>query len=249
MNGSYDNAYSAILDRLPVSIWIEDWSPVKLMVDALAHGGPVAWRRYFEHHPQLIIRAADTIDVIDVNAATLDLYRAKSKADVIDSTLGENMGSGELKAFREQLIAFAGGDMRFTIDAEELTMDDVEIHTRIHAGIVPEYRDDRSIVYCMIEERSKREQTDAAIPAYHGSKGELVYWETIKDSRNSEDYEAYLEAYPKGLFAPLARRWIMLNGGASEPPPVAHNSGLDFDRLNESAKKNSERARSKAAKR
>jgi formylglycine-generating enzyme required for sulfatase activity len=34
---------------------------------------------------------------------------------------------------------------------------------------------------------------------------ELTFWETIKNSRNSDDYRAYLEKYPRGTFADLAR--------------------------------------------
>ncbi|MFC5394729.1 SUMF1/EgtB/PvdO family nonheme iron enzyme [Bosea vestrisii] len=34
---------------------------------------------------------------------------------------------------------------------------------------------------------------------------ELSFWETIKDSRNPDEYRAYLEAYPNGRFAGLAR--------------------------------------------
>ncbi len=34
---------------------------------------------------------------------------------------------------------------------------------------------------------------------------ELSFWETIKDSQNPDEYRAYLEAYPKGRFAGLAR--------------------------------------------
>ncbi len=34
---------------------------------------------------------------------------------------------------------------------------------------------------------------------------ELEFWESIKNSTHAEDYEAYLEAYPDGRFAPLAR--------------------------------------------
>ncbi len=34
---------------------------------------------------------------------------------------------------------------------------------------------------------------------------ELAFWDAIKDSPNASDYEAYLEAYPDGRFAPLAR--------------------------------------------
>ena len=33
---------------------------------------------------------------------------------------------------------------------------------------------------------------------------EMAFWETIKDSQNPEEYEAYLLIYPEGRFAPLA---------------------------------------------
>ena len=118
-SAAYEDTYLAVLDLLPVSVWIEDWSPVKAMIDELGRDGPVDWRRYFERHRHMTIEAANMIDVIDVNQATLLLYGANSKEEVIESTLGEKMASGELLAFREQLIAFAEGDMRFTIDAED----------------------------------------------------------------------------------------------------------------------------------
>ena len=35
---------------------------------------------------------------------------------------------------------------------------------------------------------------------------ELEFWNSIKDSDDPEDYQAYLEAFPAGVFAPLARR-------------------------------------------
>lgn len=37
---------------------------------------------------------------------------------------------------------------------------------------------------------------------------ELAFWESIKDSTHASDYEAYLQAYPKGRFAALARSRI-----------------------------------------
>ena len=40
-----------------------------------------------------------------------------------------------------------------------------------------------------------------------GSAGgtEMAYWDAIKNSTNPADYRAYLEAFPRGQFAPLAR--------------------------------------------
>ena len=83
-------------------------------------------------------------------------------------------------------------------------------------------------------------------------EGEMLFWETIKDSTNAEDYEAYLETFPEGIFAPLARRRAMRKSAVAEvveltQTPDDRPSGLDFDQLSESAKENTERAKRKAA--
>jgi formylglycine-generating enzyme required for sulfatase activity len=55
---------------------------------------------------------------------------------------------------------------------------------------------------------------------------ELSFWETIKDSQNPDEYRAYLEAYPKGRFAGLARtreqslRSAMQPAAAQAPAPA-----------------------------
>ena len=43
------------------------------------------------------------------------------------------------------------------------------------------------------------------LPQDGSARYELVFWESIKNSNRPEDYEAYLKAFPKGRFAPLAK--------------------------------------------
>ena len=43
------------------------------------------------------------------------------------------------------------------------------------------------------------------LPKDSAEQYELLFWESIKDSNHASDYEAYLEAYPKGRFSGLAR--------------------------------------------
>ena len=43
------------------------------------------------------------------------------------------------------------------------------------------------------------------MPEDGDARYELVFWESIKDSKQAADYEAYLEVFPNGRFAPLAR--------------------------------------------
>ena len=81
---------------------------------------------------------------------------------------------------------------------------------------------------------------------------DVLFWNTIKNSTEAEDYEAYLQIIPEGVFASLARRRVMrlgamAEGGEMSPKPVGRSHGLDFDRLNERAKENTERMMRKAA--
>ncbi|WP_318841052.1 formylglycine-generating enzyme family protein [Noviherbaspirillum aerium] len=43
------------------------------------------------------------------------------------------------------------------------------------------------------------------LPKDSAEQYELTFWESIKDSNHAADYEAYLQSYPNGRFAPLAR--------------------------------------------
>ena len=47
------------------------------------------------------------------------------------------------------------------------------------------------------------------------------FWEEAKAAGNAEGYEAYLEQYPTGRYAGLARAHIKRHGGMNEPPSVA----------------------------
>ena len=46
------------------------------------------------------------------------------------------------------------------------------------------------------------------LPKDSSEQYELTFWESIKDSTHASDYDAYLQAYPKGRFAALARARI-----------------------------------------
>jgi formylglycine-generating enzyme required for sulfatase activity len=63
------------------------------------------------------------------------------------------------------------------------------------------------------------------LPKNSAEQFELAFWNSIKDSKQASDYEAYLQAYPKGRFSALARaRLQQLKAPppqAQAPPPAA----------------------------
>lgn len=53
-------------------------------------------------------------------------------------------------------------------------------------------------------------------------KAEIAFWDSIKDSKNPDEYKAYLDTYPKGKFAALARvRMDALKKPAAAAPAAA----------------------------
>jgi uncharacterized caspase-like protein len=68
---------------------------------------------------------------------------------------------------------------------------------------------------------------------------ELAFWDTIKNSTNPEDYDAYLKRYPNGEFAALARRRRQANAKAAPPastpsrvaPPTETSSEAEVEQV------------------
>lgn len=49
---------------------------------------------------------------------------------------------------------------------------------------------------------------------------ELVFWESIRDSRNPAEFQAYLNAYPQGRFVSLAKLRLAAFTPPKPPPPA-----------------------------
>ena len=74
-----------------------------------------------------------------------------------------------------------------------------------------------------IERAPAASQIAQARSSRESQAADLVFWESIKDSTNPSEYEAYLQAFPDGIFAPLARARVRLyqqKPAEAEPAPV-----------------------------
>jgi hypothetical protein len=60
-----------------------------------------------------------------------------------------------------------------------------------------------------------------ALPAHAQDAGEITFWESVKDSKNPAELQTYLEAYPEGKFATLARIRIKALGGTPQGAAAA----------------------------
>ncbi len=56
---------------------------------------------------------------------------------------------------------------------------------------------------------------------------DLAFWDAVKDSRSAADYQAYLEQYPQGRFAALARLRAAVAPSASQVPMAVPDARVD----------------------
>jgi len=113
--------YHRIFDTAAVSIWDEDFSEVVSALDALRSQGVRDFRRYFDEHPEFVAQAAGLVRVRDVNPATLELFEARDKAELLAS-LPRVFLPETLPVFRDELLAIAEGATSFKGTAPAQTL-------------------------------------------------------------------------------------------------------------------------------
>ncbi len=95
-----------IFEGVGVSIWEEDFSEVKALIDSLATDGVQNFRRYFMEHPDVVERSIGLVKIRDVNPATVKMFGATSRMELMQSLhqifLPETHG-----VFLEELVTIA----------------------------------------------------------------------------------------------------------------------------------------------
>jgi formylglycine-generating enzyme required for sulfatase activity len=75
--------------------------------------------------------------------------------------------------------------------------------------------------------------TAGLLPKSGEAQYELEFWESIKNSTHAEDYKAYLQAYPEGRFAALARsraaRYAESTPAAAPPAPPVEEMDVQYE--------------------
>ena len=107
-----EQKYRYIFNSTGVSIWQEDFSQVKIAVDNLKCEGIRDLAQYFSAHPEFVERAIEMVKVVDVNEATIELFEARDKDELLRS-LHRVFTPETRDVFAKELIVLAEGGTRF----------------------------------------------------------------------------------------------------------------------------------------
>jgi len=110
-----ERRYRNIFQSTRVSIWEEDYSGVKAAIDDLKARGVRDFREYCSSHPEFVEQAIGLMKIVDVNDATLELFEADSREELLVS-LRWTFLPETTKVFVGVLVAIAEG--RTSCEAE-----------------------------------------------------------------------------------------------------------------------------------
>jgi len=118
---SSEERFRGLFEHAPVSIWEEDFSAVRQYIDGLRRAEVVDFSAYFDAHPEEIAESARRVKIVDVNRATLDMYQAESKAQLL-ADLSKVLGPESLIPFKAELLALARGETSFENETINYTL-------------------------------------------------------------------------------------------------------------------------------
>jgi diguanylate cyclase (GGDEF)-like protein/PAS domain S-box-containing protein len=75
----------SLFDHSPVSLWVEDFSAVKGLLDDVRARGIRDFATFIKVHPEFVTRCMREIRVVDVNRETLRMFGATDKATLLEN--------------------------------------------------------------------------------------------------------------------------------------------------------------------
>jgi diguanylate cyclase (GGDEF)-like protein len=149
-----------LFDDSPVSLWVEDFSAIKLLLDDVRAKGIDDFRVFTQVHPEFVERCMQEIRVIDVNRRTLEMFHAPDKATLM-SRLDEVFRDEMHPPFTEQLIDLWNGKLFQTREVVNYGLDGERIHVLLQFSVLPGAEADWSLVQVALIDITARKKAEA----------------------------------------------------------------------------------------
>jgi diguanylate cyclase (GGDEF)-like protein/PAS domain S-box-containing protein len=146
-----EQRYRSFFEAAPISLWEEDWSEVKALVDELRNDGVTDLGAAFRDRPELLARAGAGIRILDVNEATLTIYHADDKQQLIDEH-HRRLRTAPWPTLLEELQYLTSGQRRVTTESEDTRLDGTRFHIRTTMEVLQAHEHDWRRVFAAVED-------------------------------------------------------------------------------------------------
>ena len=149
-----------LFEHSPVSLWVEDFSAVKELLDEVRRQGIRDFRVFTDVHPEFVERCMSEIRVVDVNRHTLDLFAAPDRPTLL-RRLGEVFRDDMKVNFREQLIDLWHGRIFQQREVVNYSLAGDELHLHLQFSVLPGHEHDWSLVQVALTDITARKKAEA----------------------------------------------------------------------------------------
>jgi PAS domain S-box-containing protein len=157
-----EQRYRLVFENSPVSIWEEDFSGVKTLLDGLKQEGVTDIGAHLKQHPETIRHCAQMAKIVDVNEAALVLHGAASKEALLAGLI-ETFTAESFDTFREELICLWNGANAMMRDAVVKTLAGDRRDVTIYFAVCPGYEKTLGKVIVSLVDITERKQANESL--------------------------------------------------------------------------------------
>lgn len=206
-----------IFEHSPVSLWVEDFSRIRIMLQGLRDRGIADLRVFTDVHPEFVRQCMQEIRVLDVNKATLDMFGAPDKAMLLRRL--PEVFRGEMEThFREQLIDLWGGNLFHSREVVNYALDGTERVVIMQFSVLPGHERDWDRVLIALTDITARKKAEAYL-AYLGKH------DVLTGLNNRAHYIELMNTYDRQMLRSLSAVLIDLNGLKEVNDEWGHDAG------------------------
>ena len=167
-----EERYRSIFDSSGVSLWEEEHYSVYVLLEELKRAGVTDLRDYITKHPEFVSKAIESTKIIDINQATLKLFKAKSK-NIFLKNLRKTFTAKSEQIFIDILVSIFNGVYIFEAESQYKDLEGNLLNTIIKV-VNPEIKESGKTSIISITDISARVQAEKKLLTVLDEKNTLL---------------------------------------------------------------------------
>ena len=149
-----------LFEHSPVSLWVEDFSAVKFLLDGVRSQGITDFRTFIDVHPEFVDRCMQEIRVIDVNQQTLLMFAAPDKSELL-RRLHDVFRDDMRTHFSEQLVDLWEGKLFQQRETINYALDGQAVNVYMQFSVLPGQEASWGLVLVSLTDITARKKAEA----------------------------------------------------------------------------------------